>query len=73
MLDPLTDEEAKKRLDALLEIVKDDRATMEAAGYRWPGSGGGFGGGGAKDQPNPFTTEANRNYLKSLNDRVTVK
>lgn len=62
----LSEDEAKKRLDAILEIVKDDRKTMEAAGYRWPGEGGGFRR--PSDAPNPFKEEENDavGALKSL-------
>jgi hypothetical protein len=44
--DELSDDDAKKRLDAMLDVLKDQKATMEAAGYRWPGQGGGGPGGG---------------------------
>lgn len=47
----LTDEDAKTRLEAILEIVKDDKATLESAGYRWPGGGGGGPGGGRGGAP----------------------
>jgi hypothetical protein len=70
----LSEEEAKKRLDAILEVVKEDRATLEAAGYRWPGQGG--GGGGMRlppMDPNPFTNEQNGKHLKSLQDQVKAK
>ncbi len=49
----LKDEDAKKKLDALLVVVKDQRATLEEAGYRWPGQGGGFRRP-ASPPPNPF-------------------
>jgi hypothetical protein len=40
----LSDDEATKRMNAMLEVLKDQKATLEAAGYRWPGEGGGAGG-----------------------------
>jgi len=70
-MEELSDDDAKKRMDAILEIVKDDRPTLEAAGYRWPGQGGGGRGMGAPNPaPNPFTTEANGKHLKSLQEQV---
>jgi hypothetical protein len=60
-LDP---DEAKKRLDILLDLVKDQKPTLEAAGYRWPGSGG-FGGL-PNTPPNPFQDAANGEHLKAL-------
>jgi hypothetical protein len=67
----LSEEDAGKRLTAILEIVKDDRATLEAAGYRWPGPPGGFQP--PPDVPNPFKEEANGEHLKALQQRVTKK
>ncbi len=72
-LETLTDDEAKKRLEALLDVVKEDRASMEAAGYNWPGSGQGGFGGKSKDEPNPFKTERNNKNLKALQERVSAK
>jgi hypothetical protein len=65
----LTDEEAKKRLDALTETLKPYRETLEAAGYRWPGAGG--GGGRQPPPPNPFLEEKNNKHLKELQERLT--
>jgi hypothetical protein len=62
----LKDDDAKKRLDTLLTLLTDQRATLEAAGYRWPGAGQGGGGRPPAEQPNPFTEEANAHHLKSL-------
>lgn len=62
----LKEDDAKKRLDTLLTLLKDQRETLEAAGYRWPGAGQGGGGRPPADQPNPFTEEANAHHLKSL-------
>ena len=42
----LAEEDAKKRLDAILEIVQSDRENLETAGYRWPGQPRAGGGGG---------------------------
>ena len=65
----LTDEEAKEKLDSLLDQVKDQKSTLEAAGYRWPGEGGG-GGRGAAPPANPFKEEANSQHLKALQERL---
>ena len=65
----LTDEEAKEKLDSLLDQVKDQKSTLEAAGYRWPGEGGG-GGRGAAPPANPFKEEANSQHLKVLQERL---
>ena len=66
----LTDEEAKKKLDALTETLKPYRETLEAAGYRWPGAGGG-GGRQPPPPPNPFMEEKNNKHLKELQERLT--
>jgi hypothetical protein len=73
--DELKDEEAKEKLDALLKVLADDRDTLEAVGYRWPGAaapaGGGRGGrGAAQAPPNPFKQENNREHLKALQQRL---
>lgn len=65
----LEDTDAKKRLDALLEVVKDQRPVLEEAGYRWPGQGGGFRPP-ANPPPNPFKEDPNRQHLKSLEDQL---
>src|SRR5205807_5943558 len=65
----LTDEEAKEKLDSLLDQVKDQKSTLEAAGYRWPGEGGG-GGRGGTPPANPFKEEANSQHLKALQERL---
>jgi len=63
----LSDEDAKKRLDTLLDVLKDQKETLESAGYRWPGQGG-FQR--PPDAPNPFKLEKNSKPLKSLQDRL---
>jgi hypothetical protein len=71
--DLVSDEDAKTRLDALLELLKDKKETLEEAGYRWPGAGGGggfggggFGGGGGQQPANPFKEGDGNKHLKSL-------
>ena len=62
----LSEEEAKKRLDALLEVLKDQRATLEEAGYFWPGS--------FQMPPsppsNPFKEGKAADHLKALDERL---
>jgi hypothetical protein len=68
----LDDADARKRLDSVLEALKDHRDTLEAAGYRWPGQGGG-GKGGGKDAANPFREEKTGERLKALELRLGGK
>jgi hypothetical protein len=73
-LETLSESDAKKRLGALLDAMKDDRSTLESAGYNWPGPGGGGGGGGrGKDMPNPFKSETNEKAVKALQERLATK
>jgi hypothetical protein len=64
------DDEAKTRLEAILEAVKDDRATLEAAGYRWPGATGLQMPGVAS---NPFQEPENRKHLAALQANLAKK
>ena len=64
----LSDDDAKKRLDDLLELLKDKKGTIEAAGFRWPG---GPAPARPADAPNPFKEEANAKHLKSLDGTLT--
>lgn len=65
-LESLSDEDAKTRLDALLEVLKDHKGTLEAAGYRWPGQQ--FSR--PADVPNPFKDEKNAKALTALQERI---
>lgn len=77
--DAITEEEAKTKLDALLKLLEgEQRKTIEATGFRWPG-GGGMGGapggppggpGGGGPPPNPFKEGENAEHLKSLQATV---
>jgi hypothetical protein len=73
-MEEVSEEEAKNRLEAILAIVKDNRETLEAAGYRWPGErppgggGGGFGGARPEVPKNPFKEGDNNKHLKSLQE-----
>jgi hypothetical protein len=62
--DDLDEADAKKRLDTLLDVVKDQKETLEAAGYRWPGQGGMQPP--PATPPNPFKDDKNAKGLKSL-------
>lgn len=63
-------EEAKKRLDALLEVLKDHRQTLELVGYRWPSQGGPSSFSAPPELPNPFKEEKSAKPLKSLQSRL---
>ena len=63
----LAEEDAKKRLDAILEVVQGQKNVLEAAGFRWP-SAGGFAP--SVELPNPFTDAKNSVPLRDLRDRM---
>jgi hypothetical protein len=65
----LSEEKAKERVTALLEILKDQRQTLEDAGYRWPGQDG--GPQRPTNAPNPFKEEQNGQHLKALRELLT--
>jgi hypothetical protein len=68
-LDELTEDDAKKRLDGLLDVLKTQKETLSVAGFQWPGEkGGGFQG--PKDVANPFKDEPNARHLQSLEQRL---
>jgi hypothetical protein len=75
----ISDEDARARLDAILQVVEKDRTALEAIGYRWPNPDGksrpkgGFGGPPPKDSPNPFHEGSNGDHLKSLKERLDKK
>ena len=75
--DELSDDDAKAKFEKLHKLLEDQTGTLEAAGYRWPGEGGG-GRGGGRGGPggppppqNPFKTEQNGKHLKDLTDRLS--
>jgi len=63
----LTEDEAKEKLDALLQLLESQKDKLTAAGYRWPGTppGGGSPPGGMLP-PNPFKIGESAERLKSL-------
>ncbi len=67
----LSDDDAKGRLDKLLELLKDQRGTLEAAGYRWPAQAS-FPPPmpGGPPAANPFKAEQNARHLKALSERL---
>jgi hypothetical protein len=75
--DDLSDADAEKKAKELHELLADQKETLKAAGYPWPGEGGGRGGpgggrgrGGPDGPPNPFKAEDNAKHLKSLEERL---
>ena len=64
--DELSDDEAKAKLEALLKIVDEKRATLEAAGFQWPGASGGGGMNMGTPPANPFKSGDAAEQLKSL-------
>lgn len=66
----LSADDAQKRLDTLLEILKDHRQTLELVGYRWPSQGGPSSFSVPPELPNPFKDEKNAKPLKSLQSRL---
>jgi hypothetical protein len=71
--DELNEEDAKKRLDTLLDLLKDHRETLELVGYRWPAQGGPGGFQPPPEVPNPFKDEKNAKPLKALQERLGAK
>jgi hypothetical protein len=67
--DVLPEDQAREKYEALLSLLEGQRETFEAAGYRWPGPGGG------RNRPpnftNPFKDEENAKHLKSLEATVS--
>jgi hypothetical protein len=61
----MTEDEAKQKFDALLKVLEPNRATLEAAGYRWPGTP--FAPP-PEPPPNPFKEPSASGKLKSLRD-----
>jgi hypothetical protein len=66
----LSNDDAKKRLDALTEQLKPYKDTLEAAGYGWPGEAGG-GQRQTASPANPFKDDNNGKHLKDLQERLT--
>jgi hypothetical protein len=71
-LDPeeaMTDEEAGKKLEALMKIVEGHKEALEAVGYRWPNTPPPM----PLSEVNPFSEGANKEHLKHLTERVEKK
>jgi hypothetical protein len=77
----LSDDEARQTLNTLLEVVQDERATLEAAGFRWPEPGktdparsvGKVTALGKKlpEPANPFSEGQNNKHLRDLEGRLS--
>lgn len=63
----LSEEDAKKRLDAVLDAVQGEKETLAAAGYTWPGQSENRL---PADGPNPFKDENTSKRLKSLSSTL---
>ena len=66
----LPEEDAKKRLDALLELLKGHRETLELVGFRWPTQGGPSSFSAPPEVKNPFKEEKNAKPLSALRSRL---
>jgi hypothetical protein len=66
--DDLKEEEAKTRLNSLLEVLEKDKEILVASGFFWPGEGRGFKP--PQTPPNPFKEKDNEQRLKSLQGYV---
>jgi hypothetical protein len=67
----LGDDEAEAKLKDLREVLNEDqRKTLEVAGYRWPGQGGGRRTEPSTSAPNPFEEGENKEHLKSLRTQL---
>jgi hypothetical protein len=60
-LKTLSEDEAKKRLDALLDVLKEHKEILVAADFPWPGS---------PRLANPFVEDGNRAHLNALRARL---
>jgi hypothetical protein len=67
--DTLSEEDAKKKLDALEDQLKDYKDTFLAVGFRWPSESG--SARPPATSPNPFKDEANSRHLKALQERLS--
>ena len=63
----LSEEDAKSTLDAILQIIENDKETLAAAGF--PPSPP----NGQTRSPNPFRVEPNAEHLKALQTRLSPK
>src|SRR5436190_16361301 len=70
----VTNDEAKAKLDAILQVVEKDRPALEATGYRWP-----VAGPKDADPPrtgatsNPFQIPQTAAKIRSLTERLQNK
>ena len=67
----LSEEEAQKRLNALLELLSDHKEALQAVGYRWPGQRR-RGFGQPAESANPFHDQEAAAHLKSVRDALSA-
>jgi hypothetical protein len=60
---PLSEQEAQKRLEGLLDALRNHKQTLEEAGFRWPGPSN---PPRATGDANPFQDKNTAEHLKSL-------
>jgi hypothetical protein len=65
----LTTEEAKRRLDELLESLQPQRPALEAAGFTWPGRAE-VNATSPAELANPFRDKENAHHLESVCGRL---
>jgi hypothetical protein len=65
--DDLSEDDAKERLDKLLETLQPHKTVLEQAGFLWPGSGPPTRGGNVD---NPFKEGAGADHVKNLEKRL---
>jgi hypothetical protein len=65
----LSEDDARARVAALHEVLKDQLDKLEAAGYR-RGAAAGFPPGPTKPDANPFKADQNATHLKALKGRL---
>ena len=72
-MEKVSDEEAGKILNALVEILKDHKDALVSVGFTWPGDQKGFGGkkeGAGETSPNPFTEGPMLEHMDALRSRL---
>jgi hypothetical protein len=65
--DDLSEDDAKERLDKLLRILQPQKATLEEAGFLWPGGGFQLP---MNTADNPFKEGTHADHLKNLDKRL---
>jgi len=68
--DQLSDSEAKAHLDALLDLLKNDKDVLEGVGYHWSAVRKN-GHQSSAIPPNPFKQGEHQQHLKTLQERLS--